>query len=54
MNNKDRTEDIPLDNSEMTSILTEYVEKAKIESEKIAKEIFDEVMKYRESKNEEK
>ncbi len=46
-------DDIPLDNSEMTSIMTEYVEKAKRKSEKIAKEIYDEVMEYRKSKENE-
>lgn len=46
-------DDIPLDNSEMTSIMTEYVERAKRESEKIAKEIYEEVMEYRKSKESE-
>lgn len=50
---KNVADDIPLDNSEMTSIMTEYVEKAKRESEKIAKEIYDAVMEYRKSKENE-
>ena len=33
--------------------MTEYVEKAKRESEKIAKEIYEEVMEYRKSKENE-
>ncbi len=50
---KNVADDIPLDNSEMTSIMTEYVERAKRESEKIAKEIYEEVMEYRKSKENE-